>query len=78
MTTYHNVTVNKTASQTSRPQVRIFFGARDLDVPYSLPRLVEAFVDRVDAGVMRTYAVSASGRYTVILRELLVQRHVQL
>lgn len=75
---YHNVAMDKAASQTSRPQVRVFFGARDLDVPHPLPRLVEAFVDRINAGVMRTYAVSASGRYTMVLCELLVQRHVQL
>lgn len=70
--------MNKAASQTCRPQVRILFGARDLDVPYSFPCFVETFMDRVNAGVMRTYAVSASGRYTVVLCELLVQRHVQL
>lgn len=70
--------MNEAASQAGRPQVRIFLGARDLDVPDSLPRLVEALVDRVDAGVMRTYAVPASGRDSVVLCELLVQRHVQL
>lgn len=75
---YHNVTMNKASSQTSRPQMRIFLGARDFDVPHSLPCLIEAFVDRINAGVMRTYAVSASGRYTVILCELFVQCHVQL
>lgn len=75
---YHNVAMNKAASQTRRPQVRILLSARDLDVPYPFPRFVEAFMDRVNAGVMRTYAVSASGRYTVVLCELLVQRHVQL
>lgn len=70
--------MNEASSQTSRSQVRVLFGARDLDVPNSLPRFVEAFVNRVHAGVMRTYAVAASGRYTVVLCELLVQRHVQL
>jgi len=75
---YHNVTMNEAASQTSRPQVRVLFGARHLDVPHALPRLVEALVDRIDARVMRTHAVAAPGRYTVILCELLVQRHVQL
>lgn len=76
--TYHNITMNETPSQTSWSQVRVLLGARDLDVPDPLPRFVEAFVDRVNAGVMRTYAVSASGRYTVVLCELLVQCHVQL
>lgn len=75
---YHDITMNEAASQTCRSQVRILLGARDLDVPHPLPRFIEAFVDRVNAGVMRTYAVSASGRYTVVLCELLVQRHVQL
>lgn len=78
MILYLYVTMNKPASQTCRPQVWILFGARDLDVPYSFPRFVKTFMDRVNAGVMRTYAVSASGRYTVVLCELLVQRHVQL
>lgn len=70
--------MNEASSQTSRPQVRVLLGARDLDVPDSLPRFVEALVDRINAGVMRTYAVPASDRYTVVLCELLVQRHVQL
>lgn len=70
--------MNEAASQTRRPQMRILFGARDLDVPYSFPRFVEAFMDRVNAGVMRTYAVPAYGWYTVVFCELLVQRHVQL
>lgn len=78
VTSYHDVTMNKASSQTSRPQMRIFFGARDLDVPHPLPCLVEAFMDRVNAGMMRTYAVPASDRYTVVLCELFVQRHIQL
>lgn len=70
--------MNEAPSQASRSQVWVLLGARDLDVPDSLPRFVEAFVDRINAGMMRTYAVPASGRYTVVLRELLVQCHVQL
>lgn len=70
--------MNEAASQTSRSQMRILFGARDLDIPHPLPCFIEAFVDWINAGVMRTYAVSASGRYTVVFRELLVQCHVQL
>lgn len=37
---YHNVTMNEAASQTRWPQVWIFFGTRDLDIPYPLPCLV--------------------------------------
>lgn len=78
MITYHNITMNKAPPQTGWPQMRILFGACNFDVPYPLPRFVQAFVDRINAGMMRTYAVSASGRYTVVLCELFVQRHVQL
>lgn len=78
MISYHNITMNKAPPQTGWPQMRILFGACNFDVPYPLPRFVQAFVDRINAGMMRTYAVSASGRYTVVLCELFVQRHVQL
>lgn len=56
----------------------ILLGAGDFDVPHPFPGLVQPLVNRVNAGVMRTYAVTASRRYPVIFRELFVQCHVQL
>lgn len=70
--------MNKTTPEASRSQVRIFLGAGCLNVPDFLPRLVETLVDGIDSRVVRTHAISASGWNSVVLCELLVQRHVQL
>ena len=75
---YHNVAMNKATPQASWPQVRIFLGTGYFNVPDFFPRLVETLVNRINSRVVWTHAISTSGWDSVVLCELLIQRHVQL
>lgn len=75
---HHHSSMNEAATESGRPQMWILFRRRDAYVPDPFPDIVQRFVNRINARVVRGDRVVLIDADAVLMGEFAIESHLIL